>query len=135
MKRENFTIIRVDIRRSRGQTTVEFVLVLTILMRVLYGIIQFLMTFTHYVALTDAVRAGARTAATSRLSSTRDTDIKTKVVASSDGLVATNAITITSTWVHGGDVAVKATVPYSINLLGLVIASGQWTSPTTEGVE
>jgi Flp pilus assembly protein TadG len=99
---------------------VEFVLVLPILMLVLFAIIQFGLTFTHYVALTDAVRAGARTAATSRLSTTRDADIKTKVTAS---------------WQHGTDVAVKATVPYSISLLGLVIASGNLSSTTTERVE
>ena len=61
---------RVDIRNGKGQTMVEFVLVLPILMLVLFAIIQFGMTFTHYVALTDAVRAGARTAAISRLSAT-----------------------------------------------------------------
>jgi Flp pilus assembly protein TadG len=114
---------------------VEFFLVLPILMLVLFAIIQFGLTFTHYVALTDAVRAGARTAATSRLSTTRDADIKTKVASSSDGLVATKDITVTSTWVHGTDVAVKATVPYSISLLGLVIASGNLSSTTTERVE
>jgi Flp pilus assembly protein TadG len=126
---------RIDIRKSKGQTMVEFVLVLPILMLVLFAIIQFGMTFTHYVALTDAVRAGARTAATSRQSPTRDTDVKTKVTSSSENLVAAKNITITSTWVHGADVAVKATVPYSISLLGLVIASGNLSSTTTERVE
>jgi Flp pilus assembly protein TadG len=126
---------RVDIRRSNGQTMVEFVLVLPILMLVLFAIIQFGMTFTHYVTLTDAVRAGARTAATSRLSPTRDGDIKTKVSSSSDGLIPTNAVQVTSTWAHGTDVQVKATVPYSISLLGLVIASGNLSSTTTERVE
>ena len=114
---------------------VEFVLVLPILMLVLFAIIQFGMTFTHYVALTDAVRAGARTAATSRQSPTRDTDVKTKVTSSSDNLVLAKDITVTSTWVHGADVQVKATVPYSISLLGLVIASGNLSSTTTERVE
>jgi Flp pilus assembly protein TadG len=114
---------------------VEFVLVLPILMLVLFAIIQFGLTFTHYVALTDAVRAGARTAATSRLSATRDADIKSKVASSSDGLILTKDITVTSTWAHGTDVAVKATVPYSISLLGLVIASGNLSSTTTERVE
>jgi Flp pilus assembly protein TadG len=114
---------------------VEFVLVLPILMLVLFAIIQFGLTFTHYVALTDAVRAGARTAATSRLSATRDADIKSKVTSSSDGLIPASAVQVTSTWVHGTDVAVKATVPYSIGLLGLVIASGNLSSTTTERVE
>jgi Flp pilus assembly protein TadG len=114
---------------------VEFVLVLPLLMLVLFGIIQFGITFMHYVALTDAVRAGARTAATSRQSPTRTTDVKTKVTASSDDLVVAKDITVVSTWVHGDDVVVKATVPYSISLLGIVIASGDLSSTTTERVE
>ena len=59
---------------------VEFVLVLPILMLVLFGIIQFGITFKHYVALTDAVRAGARTAAVSRQSPDPvDDDVKAQV--------------------------------------------------------
>jgi hypothetical protein len=38
-------------------------------------------------------------------------------------------------WVHGQDVVVTATYPYSINLLGFVIASGSLTSKTTERIE
>ena len=38
-------------------------------------------------------------------------------------------------WVHGGDVTVQATYPYSISLLGVVVASGDLTSTTTERVE
>jgi Flp pilus assembly protein TadG len=126
---------RIDIRKGKGQTMVEFVLVLPILMLVLFAIIQFGLTFMHYVALTDAVRAGARTAAVSRLSVTRDADVKTIVVDSSDDWVLAKDITVTSTWNHGDDVVVKATVPYSISLLGLVIASGDLSSTTTERVE
>ena len=126
---------RIDIRRREGQTMVEFVLVLPLLMLVLFGIIQFGLTFMHYVALTDAVRAGARTGAVSRQSPTRTTDVETKVTSSSDGLVQAKDITVTSLWNHGDDVVVKATIPYSISLLGIVIASGNLTSTTTERVE
>ena len=42
---------RIDIRNARGQTMVEFVLVLPIILMVLFGIIQFGLTFNHYVAL------------------------------------------------------------------------------------
>jgi Flp pilus assembly protein TadG len=116
---------------------VEFVLVLPILMLVLFGIIQFGITFSHYVALTDAVRAGARTAAVSRQSATRVNDVVAKVRASSENLVAAKDVTVTTPkgWVHGEDVVVKATVPYSIRLLGLVVASGSLSSTTTERVE
>ena len=38
-------------------------------------------------------------------------------------------------FVQGGDVTVKATYPYSIDLLGIVVKSGRLTSETTERVE
>jgi Flp pilus assembly protein TadG len=126
---------RIDIRKSKGQAMVEFVFVLPILMLVLFGIIQFGITFSHYVTLTDAVRAGARTAAVSRQSPTRTSDVVAKVRASSENLIPSSNITVTSTWTHGSDVVVAATVPYSIHLLGLVIASGNLSSTTTERVE
>lgn len=46
---------------ARGQSLVEFALVLTPLMLVLLGIIQFGFIFNSYVTMTNAVREGART--------------------------------------------------------------------------
>ena len=121
---------------ERGQTMVEFTLVLPVLLVVLFGIIQFGITFNNYVALTDAVRAGARTAAVSRLSTTPVADTTSRVkTASGDLNPAKVNVTVTSTWTHGDDVVVSATYPYSISLLGLVVASGNLTSKTTERVE
>jgi Flp pilus assembly protein TadG len=116
---------------------VEFVLVLPILMVILFGIIQFGITFSNYVALTDAVRAGARSAAVSRLSPTRVIDTQDRVKTASGDLDPTQVSpTVTSpTWAHGDDVTVSATYPYSINLLGIVIASGDLTSTATERLE
>jgi Flp pilus assembly protein TadG len=115
---------------------VEFTLVLPILLVVLFGIIQFGITFNNYVALTDSVRAGARTAAVSRFSGTRTTDVVNRVKNASNDLTPSKvAVTVTSTWVHGEDVTVKATYPYSISLLGVVVASGSLSSTTTERIE
>jgi len=130
---------RADIRNTRGQTMVEFILVVPILLIVLFGIIQFGLTFRSYVALTDSVRAGARTAAVSRLMAPTDRDnaIKAKVKSSTD-LDWTKpgaGVTVTSTWAQGSDVAVSATYPYSISLFGVVVKSGNLTSTTTERVE
>ena len=47
--------------RARGQSLVEFSLVLTPLMLVLLGIIQFGFIFNSYVTMTNAAREGART--------------------------------------------------------------------------
>ncbi|MDX6485972.1 MAG: hypothetical protein QOF43_1125 [Gaiellaceae bacterium] len=127
---------RSNIRNERGQTMVEFVLVLPVLLVVLFGIIQFGLTFNNYIALTDAVRAGARTAAVSRFATNPTSDTTARVKnASGDLDPAKVGVTVTSTWVHGDDVVVKATYPYSISLLGVVVASGNLSSTTTERVE
>ena len=55
------------IRNERGQTMVEFALVVPILCVVLFGILQFGALYNDYVTLTDAARVGARRAAVSRL--------------------------------------------------------------------
>ena len=120
---------------ERGQSMVEFTLVLPLLLVVLFGIIQFGITFNHYVTLTDAVRAGARTAAVSRQVSCPVCVTTAKVKAASGSMAPDVTVTVTSTWQHGDDVVVKATVPYSINLMGLVISSGNLSSTTTERVE
>lgn len=124
---------------------VEFAIVLPVLLLLVLGIIQFGILFNHYQTLTDAVRAGARQGAVSRTlsdpagaatarvrsaarTSLKDADLTVEVT-------PFDPKTGTSTWAQGGDVTVKATYPYEINLLGLVVASGRLTSQTTERVE
>jgi len=116
----------------------EFALVLPLLLLVLFGIIQFGIAFNNYVTLTDAVRAGARVAAVSRLSpSPVVTTVTTKVKASAGDLDPSQVLVTVNpgVLVHGEDVIVKATYPYSISLLGFVVASGNLASTTTERVE
>jgi Flp pilus assembly protein TadG len=127
-------------RRNRahddnGQTMVEFILVLPVLLIVLFGIVQFGITFKDYVTLTDAVRAGARTAAVSRNSANPDADTIARVKSASDLTPASVEVTVTSTWVHGDDVVVVGKYPYSISLFGVVVASGKLSTTTTERVE
>jgi Flp pilus assembly protein TadG len=45
---------------ERGQTMVEFAIVLPVLCLLLFGAIQFGILFNNYVTITDAARAGAR---------------------------------------------------------------------------
>jgi Flp pilus assembly protein TadG len=114
----------------------EFALVVPVLLLVMLAIAQLGLTFNHYETLTDAVRAGARTAAVSRLSPTPTADTVASVQSAATDLNTTSlGISVSSTWAHGADVTVTASYPYSINLLGLVIASGNLTSTTTERVE
>ena len=123
-------------RRSDGQTLVEFALVLPILCLLLFGVIQFGIVFNNYIDLTDAVRAGARKAAVSRQAAD-PVGTATQAVVSSAGDITINPakVSVTSTWQPGDDVTVQASYPYSISLLGLVVASGNLTSKTTERVE
>jgi Flp pilus assembly protein TadG len=136
--------IRHRIRNQKGQAMVEFVIVAPILLLLVFGIIQFGILFNNYLTLTDAVRAGARQAAVSRTLPDQVGPATNRVIAASANLDVSNlAVTVTpldpatgtQSWVQGGDVTVKATYPYSINLLGLVVKSGTMTSQTTERVE
>lgn len=127
---------RTAFRSERGQSLAEFALVLPLLVLLLFGIIQFGITFNHYITLTDAVRAGARTAAVSRhqpdpVSVTTDKVRTAATDLDPDDLL----ITVESTWDAGDEVEVSASYPYEIKLLGKTIKSGRMNSTTTERVE
>jgi Flp pilus assembly protein TadG len=62
---------KIPVRDERGQTVTEFALVLPLLMLVLLAILQFGVLFRDYLAVTDAVRAGARRAGRTRPARTR----------------------------------------------------------------
>jgi Flp pilus assembly protein TadG len=136
------------IQNQKGQAFVEFAIVLPILLLLVFGIIQFGILFNNYLTLTDAVRAGARQAAVSRTLSDQVGPAIARVRAAASDLPSSTdpsvlPVTVTpfdpstgtQSWVQGGDVTVTATYPYSINLLGLVVKTGNLTSQTTERVE
>jgi Flp pilus assembly protein TadG len=123
-----------------GQALVEFTLVAPILFIILFAIVQFGIAFMHSVALTDAVRAGARKAAVSRTAADPTGSTKTAVLDAATDLnssTLSSRITVTASggWQAGNSVTVSATYPYSINILGVVVASGDLHSATTERIE
>jgi Flp pilus assembly protein TadG len=124
---------------ERGQTLVEFALVLPILSLLLLGVIQFGVAFNNYITLTDAVRAGARKGAVGRhLQDPEGAVRQTITTAASDNLKPADLrITVNSSWSQGSDVTVTATYPYEIKLLGfgVTVTSGRLSSSTTERVE
>ena len=127
---------RIQLRTERGQTMVEFAIVLPVLMLIVLSIIQFGILYNNFVALTDAVRAGARTAAVSRTAADPVGATVARVKSATADLNQSKlAITVTSGWQHGDDVTVTATYPYTIDLLGLIVKSGSLKSTTTERVE
>ena len=129
---------RIHVRQERGQSVAEFALVLPLMMLILLGIVQFGMVFKQYITLTDAVREGSRKAAVSRHRADRDSYVKGAVVSAGSDLGATfttTNVSVNSTWNHGEDVTVRATFPFSINIIGIVVHSGTMSSSATERVE
>ncbi len=125
-------------RDERGQATVEFALVLPVLALLLFAIAQLGIVFHQYITLTDAVRAGARTAAVSRFAADPDGAAEEAVRDAAVNLDQTDlavAVTSPQAWSRGSPVTVSASYPYSIALLGLVVKSGRLESATTERIE
>jgi Flp pilus assembly protein TadG len=130
-------------RSEHGQTLVEFAMVLPLLALVLFAVIQFGIVYNNYISLTDAVRAGARKGAVSRMVADPVGTTKQAVIDSASPDLNTSSpctsgnvcVTVTSDWQPGDTVTVQATYPYSLNLFGIVVASGTLTSKTVERVE
>ncbi len=116
---------------------VEFALVLPVLLLLILGVIQFGLAFNNYLAVTDAVRAGARKGAVARyIQTNREAAVEEVVRKSADNLNQADLdVSVSSSWNAGEDVSVTATYPYEINLIGLVVKSGDLSSTTTERVE
>ena len=123
---------------ERGQTLVEFAALLPVLCLLLFGIIQFGVVFHDYLTVTDASRVGARKAAVSRLLGDNGdaAEAAAKLAADSLNGPGLNATCAADDWdAAGSDVKCTVTYPYSIDVLGMVVASGTLTSVTTERLE
>ena len=150
---EEMPIMRTPrLTRSRrngesGQAFVEFALVLPILLLLLLGVIQFGNVFRDYIALTDATRVGARQAAVSRSIQPDANRIPLVITRSAEGrsqpqhgqmtvtVTPVKVDGITPGWEESGDVTVRATYPFRINLFGMVLYDGLLQSRTVERVE
>lgn len=127
---------RRTLRDEKGQTMVEFAMVAPLILVILFAVVQFGAVYNDYVTITDATRAGARKAAVSRLASSPVAAAEQAVRDSAPGLAQSELdVTVSSSWEHGEDVTVTAAYPYEIDLLGVVVASGELESQTTERVE
>jgi Flp pilus assembly protein TadG len=130
--------IRTGLRRENGQALVEFTLLIPVILFVIMAIAQFGDVYNHYVSITDATRAGARMAAVSR-SATDPTAAAVQAVRDSAHTLDQTKLTVTVTpappWTSGQQVTVTASYPYSLDLAGLVVKSGNLTSSTKERVE
>jgi Flp pilus assembly protein TadG len=130
--------LRTELRSDDGQALVEMAMVLPILIAVVLGIAQFGVAYNNSVTLTDATRAGARKAAVSRFVGDAGASAVATVKSSATNLTASKlSVSVTSTnWtVPGSDVTVTASYPYSINILGWTVKSGNLTSTQNERLE
>lgn len=127
---------KIEIRSDQGQALTEFALALPILALLLFAVIQFGIAFNNYVTLTDATRAGARKAITSKHESNPASLCAAAVRASAQDLNQGELdVSCASTWADNANVTVTATYPYKISLLGMVVKSGRLSSTTQERME
>lgn len=117
---------------------VEFAFVVPLLLTLLLGIVQVAVAYNHYLTITDAARVGARDAAVGRFSNETPQDVENSVVAAA-GDLDPNQVDISVSnpdWNQSGsNVTVTVSYPYSIDILGVVVASGTLHSTITERVE
>jgi Flp pilus assembly protein TadG len=125
---------RHNLRSEQGQAAVEFALVVPVLLLLLLGIVQGGIVFHNYLTVTDAARAAARQAIEARVSGVTKNDVQQAAWDAAPDLNHATLGVVTDDpdspdFSQGGtQVVVTVTYPYSINLLGMVVASGNLTS-------
>jgi len=129
---------RHSIRDDRGQTAVEFALIAPIIVVLLVGIIQVGVAFHDYITLTDAARAGARKAVVDRFSGESLSQLQQHVRDAAGDLDQSKlqvTVDMPAPLSSGSSLTVTAQYPYSISLLGWVVASGNMSSTMTDRLE
>jgi Flp pilus assembly protein TadG len=126
-------------RSEKGQTMTEFALVLPILALFLFGVIQGGIVFNNYLTVTDAARVGARKGATSLYgggdpAAAAEAAARDSADNLDDGELDVD-VTASPSWEKGSNVIVTVSYPYEVSLVGLVVASGDLESTTTERIE
>jgi Flp pilus assembly protein TadG len=131
---------RVNITSERGQTMVEFAIVLPILVVLLFGIIQFGIAFNNYETITDAARAAARVAAVSRQASDPVGACQNAALNAASNLDMTQpgagvTCTYDPSMQPGTTVQVEVDYPYSIDLFGIPVTNGTLKTVMKERLE
>jgi hypothetical protein len=129
------------LRLENGQTFVEFAFVLPILALLLFGILQFGLTFHNYLSITDATRVGARAAAVKRSDPcTAAEDAIHRTVSPKQS----SMIVFEADWCEVEDldgdgtddsVTIKISYPYRIGLPGFSLPPGDLTASAAERLE
>ena len=111
-----------------------------ILIALLLAIVQAGVAFNHYLAVTDAARAAARQAIEARIAGVTVSDIQAAAQPAAGGLDLTGRVTVADpadpTFTHSGStLTVTVVYPYSINVLGWAVSSGNLQSTMTDRLE
>lgn len=137
-----------SLRDERGSALIEFAVTLPVLALLVLGIARFGITFNNYIALTDAVRAGARQLATGRGVTNPCQSAQNRVFSAAPTLtqaslpvtIVINGSTVSgntcsnTALTSGQDVTVSATYPCSLTIYGINFAPGGCTlSASTTG--
>ena len=98
--------------RQRGQSAVEFALVMPLFLILLFSIVDFGMGLRAWITITNSAREAARFGAVGATQA----NIEQRAATTSDGLVSAGAVTVTGcvdcgSGGHSGDM-VTVTVPY-----------------------
>jgi Flp pilus assembly protein TadG len=139
------------VRNERGSSLVEFALTLPVLLLLVLGIAYFGIAFNNQIALTDAVRSGARQLATGRGVTNPCQAAQNRVYAAAPTLMqvdlpvtlVVNGATVSgntcsnSILTSGQDVTVRATYPCSLTFYGINFAGGtcSLSASTTARIE
>jgi len=112
-------------RVERGQTMVEFALVMPVLVLFLFAIVELGSTLNAYLEVKDAARVGARRASELRQDSS---GIAQTVAAAKDSTahLDEDALAVDVTvrpWPKGAPIEVRVAYPVSIDILGVVVSS------------
>jgi Flp pilus assembly protein TadG len=128
-------------RRESGQTLVEFALVLPIILILLIGVVEFGIAWENDIEVTDAAREGSRAAVIQRINGqTAMVNAGTAAARGSASDLNQSKLTVSVTsgdgsWNQGDPIVTQVSYPYSISILGVVVASGTLTSSTTMEAE
>lgn len=128
-------------RSEHGQAAVEFAIVAPVLILLLLGIVQCGIVFHDYLAVTDAARSAERQAIEARISGVTQANVQQTALNAAPDLDPNKLATTLadpsdpSFQTPGSQLTVTVTYPYSINILGIVVASGNLTSRMTGRLE
>jgi Flp pilus assembly protein TadG len=121
------------LRAEQGQSLVELVLGLPLLLLVLVAILQFGLAMHDYVEVTQAARAGARKASVSRKANPAAAALaaaRSSATGLDEDQLGVN-VTPSGEVRRGDPVAVEVSYPYEVDVLGLVLQSGTMTFRAT----